>query len=64
VFFVVAGKEKADAVRRTLAPEGREEPTPAARVAPRNGQVIWVLDREAASSLPRIVAQTLGPGRR
>jgi len=64
VLFLVAGKEKADAVRRTLAPEGREQPTPAARVVPRNGQVIWVLDREAASGLPRAVAQTLGQGRR
>ncbi len=64
VLFLVTGKEKADAARRTLAPDGREEPTPAARVAPRNGHVLWVLDREAASGLPRAVAGTLGPGRR
>lgn len=60
VLFLVAGKEKAAAVRRALAPERNEEPTPAARVAPRSGQVVWILDREAASAFPRAAAGTLG----
>jgi len=64
VLFLAAGKEKADAVRRTLAPDGREEPTPASRVAPRNGPTVWLLEREAASSLPRAAAGTLGQGLR
>jgi 6-phosphogluconolactonase len=53
VLFLVAGKEKAAAARQTLAPDGSGEPTPASRVAPRNGEVMWILDREAASCLPR-----------
>jgi 6-phosphogluconolactonase len=53
VLFLVAGKEKAAAVPRTLAPDGSGEPTPASRVAPRHGEVIWILDREAAGCLPK-----------
>lgn len=51
VLFLVSGREKADAVRRTLAPDGALDPTPAAGVAPKNGEVVWVLDKDAASEL-------------
>ena len=60
VLFLVSGTEKADAVRRTLAPDGAGDPTPAAGVAPRNGEVVWVLDRDAAGGLPRNIAENLG----
>jgi len=63
VMFLVAGKEKARAVKRTLAPGRGEEPTPASRVSPRDGEVIWVLDREAAANLPAAVAGAGGPER-
>jgi 6-phosphogluconolactonase len=63
VLFLVSGREKADAVRRTLAPDGAGEPTPAAGVAPRNGDLVWVLDQDAASGLPRKVAESLGQAR-
>ncbi len=63
IVFLVSGKEKAKAVRRTLAPERGEESTPASSVSPRRGEVIWVLDREAASELPAAVAGTGGPER-
>jgi 6-phosphogluconolactonase len=53
IVFLAAGEEKATAVQRTLAPNGNEEPTPAARVAPAHGEAIWLLDRGAASRLPR-----------
>lgn len=52
VLFLVSGSEKAGAVQRTLAPDDRGEPTPASRVAPR-GETVWVLDREAAGTLPK-----------
>jgi 6-phosphogluconolactonase len=55
VLFLVSGEDKAAAVQRTLAPDGSGEPTPASRVAPPHGEVIWILDREAASSLPKAV---------
>jgi len=55
VVFLVSGEDKADAAQRTLAPDGSGRPTPASRVAPRHGEVIWILDRGAASSLPKAV---------
>ena len=57
VLFLVSGPDKASAAQRTLAPEGRAEPTPASRVAPRAGEVVWILDREAASALPKAIAR-------
>ncbi len=60
IVFLVAGEEKAAAVKRTLAPEPGDEPTPAARVATGNGEVVWLLDRAAASALPASVAGERG----
>jgi 6-phosphogluconolactonase len=57
VFFLVAGRDKALAVQRTLAPEDRAAPTPASRVKPRAGELVWLLDREAASALPKAIAR-------
>ncbi len=57
VIFLVAGKEKAAALRRTLAPAPDDAPTPASRVTPRSGEVIWLLDRDAASALPKALAE-------
>lgn len=47
VLFFVTGREKEDAVRRVLAGED----LPATRVRPTDGDLIWLLDREAASSI-------------
>ena len=60
VVFLVAGKEKANAVRRTLAPGPSEAPTPAALVRPTHGELIWFLDRAAASEYPKAAAGLLG----
>jgi len=56
VIFLVAGRDKAPAVQRTLAPEDAA-PTPASRVKPRAGELVWILDREAASALPKAIAR-------
>jgi 6-phosphogluconolactonase len=50
VIFIVAGADKADAVARTLAPNGTIDETPARGV---HGikETIWLLDAEAASKL-------------
>jgi len=64
VVFLVAGKEKAAAAKRTLAPDGTDEPTPAARIAPHHGEVIWLLDRAAASGVPRAAAEAQARERR
>jgi 6-phosphogluconolactonase len=51
VLFLVAGAEKAEAVRATL--EGPRDPTrwPAQAIAPQEGRVIWMVDQAAASKL-------------
>ena len=51
VVFLVAGADKAEAVRATL--EGPRDPTrwPAQAIVPHDGRAAWILDREAASGL-------------
>ena len=48
VLFLVSGAEKADIVKEVL--EGPER-YPAQAVKPANGELIWMLDRDAASKL-------------
>lgn len=50
VWFMVSGEEKADAVRRALAPEGSIAETPARGVRGRDS-TLWFLDSAAASAL-------------
>lgn len=50
VIFLVAGAEKAEALKATL--EGNPaEPTPARRIRPTTGRVVWMVDDAAASLL-------------
>jgi 6-phosphogluconolactonase len=49
LLFLVTGKEKSEAVRRALRPEGSAPPPPAVRVD--QGRGLWILDRAAASDL-------------
>ncbi len=51
VMFLVAGEDKAAAVKRAL--EGPRDPDrfPAQIIAPVHGEVVWLLDRAAASQL-------------
>ncbi len=55
VVFLVVGRQKATAVARALGtdsgPARPRAPLPAARVRPRSGRVVWLLDRAAASRL-------------
>ncbi|NXX43667.1 6PGL phosphogluconolactonase, partial [Tricholaema leucomelas] len=50
VVFVGTGAGKAAAVKRILEAED-PNPLPAARVRPRSGQLLWLLDQEAAQQL-------------
>jgi 6-phosphogluconolactonase len=52
VFFLVAGAEKADILRRVLAGPPESAPYPAAAVRPEDGRVVWWVDQQAARSLP------------
>jgi len=46
VFFMIAGKSKAETVRDVV--EGRNKALPAAKVRPDKGNLLFLLDREAA----------------
>lgn len=50
VMFLVTGAGKAERVRAVLSDAGSKD-LPAGRVRPRQGQLIWLLDRAAASRL-------------
>lgn len=52
LFFLAVGEEKAAALEQ--ASTGRDDGCPAARVAPRKGELIWLVDRAAASRLTRV----------
>jgi len=49
IIFLVAGKEKASVVHDLIAEKNSQHP--AARVAPEKGNILWLLDAEAAASL-------------
>ncbi|MFL6091207.1 MAG: 6-phosphogluconolactonase [Aeromicrobium sp.] len=50
VWFIVSGADKANAVRRALAPDGSLDETPARGVAGLN-ETVWLVDEAAASAL-------------
>lgn len=50
VLFLVSGGDKAEALARVLEPAAGEELPPAARVRP-EGEILWFVDRAAASRL-------------
>jgi 6-phosphogluconolactonase len=54
VLFLVAGEEKADAVKRAFEEPPSDE-TPSSRIRSRRGQTIVVLDAAAASKLARSI---------
>ena len=49
--FVVTGKNKADMVARIIEKKEGWEKLPASLVRPDNGELFWLLDEDAASSL-------------
>jgi 6-phosphogluconolactonase len=53
IMFLVSGEKKAAAVKRVL--EGQDDPerVPAHLVAPKDGVVIWMMDKAAASQLSK-----------
>ena len=51
VVFLAQGNDKAEAVRLALHPPSGGPPLPAALVAPHDGTLTWLLDRQAASGL-------------
>ncbi len=52
IVFLVAGKEKAKTVKALL--EGALPELPAVKIKPFHGDVIWLLDQEAAAFLEKV----------
>jgi 6-phosphogluconolactonase len=53
VVFLVAGEDKAEAVRDVLFGQRNVDEKPAQLIQPDNGELSWMLDAEAASHLPQ-----------
>ncbi|MEZ5344710.1 MAG: 6-phosphogluconolactonase [Pyrinomonadaceae bacterium] len=51
IIFLVCGTDKAAPVREVLEGDPNPEKFPAQSIAPENGNLVWVLDEEAAGSL-------------
>jgi len=49
IYFLVAGRDKSEALRRALAGDAEIAVCPAAGVRPRRGSLVWWVDEEAAS---------------
>lgn len=54
ILFIVYGKEKANAVKNVLTGKEDYQKYPAQAILPKDGKMLWLLDREAASALPEI----------
>jgi len=52
IVFLVAGREEAETVKALL--EGARPELPAAKIKPLQGDVIWLLDQEAAAFLEKV----------
>lgn len=53
VLFLVSGGKKSEIVRRVLQAPGPDPEIPATLVSPEDGSLHWMLDGDAAESLPR-----------
>jgi 6-phosphogluconolactonase len=61
VFFLIAGKDKAQPLHDVLLGKYDPETLPSQLIRPRNGKLLMLLDRDAASLLPSV--DTSGTGR-
>ena len=52
VMFLVSGEEKAETVRAVLQGDYQQERLPAQLIRPRQGRLLWMLDRASARLLP------------
>lgn len=58
VAFFVSGQSKADVVREVITGPHRPEDLPAQLIAPASGDLLWLLDADAAARLPSEISQT------
>jgi 6-phosphogluconolactonase len=62
VLFLVAGADKAEALRRVFEPSGNTDDVPARGIAPTQGTLTFFTDRAAASALEQKSPLPLGEG--
>jgi 6-phosphogluconolactonase len=53
IYFIVTGRKKAPLVAEIIEAKGGSERYPAARINPGSGQIVWLLDSEAAALLKK-----------
>ena len=53
IVFMVTGEKKAITLAEVLSDRYNPEQYPAQRISPKDGELIWLVDEEAASKLPR-----------
>jgi 6-phosphogluconolactonase len=53
VAFMATGEKKAATLAEVLSDRYNPELYPAQRISPKNGDLIWLIDEDAASKLPR-----------
>ncbi len=51
IMFLVTGAEKAETLRRVLENDEATADLPGRLIAPRDGELVWLVDRAAAASL-------------
>jgi 6-phosphogluconolactonase len=51
--FLVSGLEKAETLRAVLRGPYQPQMLPAQAIRPKSGKIVWLVDRDAASRLPR-----------
>lgn len=62
VAFMVAGEKKAVTLAEVLGDRYNPELLPAQRISPKNGDLIWLVDEEAAGKLPRELTRSFCEG--
>ena len=55
VVFMAAGEKKAVTLAEVLSDRYNPEQYPAQRINPKDGELIWLVDEEAASKLPKVI---------
>ena len=60
VFFLIGGKDKADPLHRVLQGPYDPETLPSQLIQPKNGKLLFLLDKDAAALLPPPDASGVG----
>lgn len=60
--FMVAGEKKASTLAEVLGDRYNPELLPAQRISPKNGDLLWLVDDEAAGKLPRELTRSFCEG--